>query len=222
MTVLSLPMSGRLWKAGTKPVLRARGRLVKSLLHARKSRTNGTLTSCKPSVLKPSGRFVPQSGIALSLLDPAAVQLGCIVLQKRERLGLQPGDTDPALDEFSDSEWEVPEDPPELVDARAKLDMHMKQAADPSTLCVPHLEVHFVVAIKEVVSITFRSELPVERFQAHLGQRPSLRTHHLEAAQQASGLLEMAQRATKAASARELLASPQSISILLSRPHPSS
>jgi len=28
------------------------------------------------------------------------------------------------LDQFSDSEWDVPEDPPELQEARKKLDMH--------------------------------------------------------------------------------------------------
>lgn len=57
-------------------------------------------------------------------------------VQKRERLGLPPGDTDPALDEFSDTEWEVPEDPPELVNARSKLDMHMKHISDQGMISI--------------------------------------------------------------------------------------
>eukprot|EP00892_Ulva_mutabilis_P007234 jgi/Ulvmu1/4883/UM020_0169.1 len=49
--------------------------------------------------------------------------------EKRERIGLPPGDTDPYLDQFSDSEWDVPEDPPELQEARKKLDMHISCAS---------------------------------------------------------------------------------------------
>jgi dynein assembly factor 1, axonemal len=62
-------------------------------------------------------------------------------LQRRERTGLPPGDTDPALDAFSDSEWEVPEDPPELVDARSKLDMHMQCISDQGMLHTHYLEI---------------------------------------------------------------------------------
>lgn len=51
-------------------------------------------------------------------------------MQKRERLGLPPGDTDPYLEQFSDSEWEIPDDPPELEEARKKLSMHMKCASE--------------------------------------------------------------------------------------------
>lgn len=41
--------------------------------------------------------------------------------KRREALGLPPGDTDPAFDDMSDGEWEVPEEPEELVEARKKL-----------------------------------------------------------------------------------------------------
>ncbi len=41
--------------------------------------------------------------------------------RRREALGLPPGETDPALDEISDDEWTPLEDPPELVEARARL-----------------------------------------------------------------------------------------------------
>lgn len=41
--------------------------------------------------------------------------------QRRENLGLPPGDTDPALDELSDDEYTFLEDPPELVEARSRL-----------------------------------------------------------------------------------------------------
>jgi hypothetical protein len=59
-------------------------------------------------------------------------------------MGLSPGDTDPELDAFSDTEWEVPEDPPELVDARSKLDMHMKHISDQSMFHTHYLEIHHV------------------------------------------------------------------------------
>lgn len=42
-------------------------------------------------------------------------------MQRRERLGLAPGDTDPALDELSDEEYVFREEPEELVAARARL-----------------------------------------------------------------------------------------------------
>ncbi len=45
----------------------------------------------------------------------------CNIVQRRERMGLAPLDTDPELDDISDSEWEIVEDPPELVAARLKL-----------------------------------------------------------------------------------------------------
>lgn len=41
--------------------------------------------------------------------------------QKRERLGLPPGDTDPDLDDMSSDEYVFIEDPPELVAARERL-----------------------------------------------------------------------------------------------------
>jgi len=41
--------------------------------------------------------------------------------QRRETLGLPPGDTDPSLEEFSDEEYTFLEDPPELVEARKSL-----------------------------------------------------------------------------------------------------
>ena len=43
-------------------------------------------------------------------------------MQKRQAQGLRDGDTDPMLDDMSDDEWQAPEDPPELVEARRKLD----------------------------------------------------------------------------------------------------
>lgn len=45
-------------------------------------------------------------------------------------MGLPSGDADPYLEQFSDSEWDVPEDPPELQEARNKLDMHRKCASE--------------------------------------------------------------------------------------------
>lgn len=45
-------------------------------------------------------------------------------------MGLPPGDADPYLEQFSDSEWDVPEDPPELQAARNKLDIHRKCASE--------------------------------------------------------------------------------------------
>ena len=41
--------------------------------------------------------------------------------QRREALGLPPGDTDPTFEEFSDEEYVHLEDPPELVEARNRL-----------------------------------------------------------------------------------------------------
>ncbi|GLC39430.1 Leucine-rich repeat-containing protein oda7 [Pleodorina starrii] len=41
--------------------------------------------------------------------------------ERRKRLGLPEGDTDPALDNLSDGEYEFEEDPPELVEARQRL-----------------------------------------------------------------------------------------------------
>jgi hypothetical protein len=41
--------------------------------------------------------------------------------RRREQMGLPPGDTDPALDEYSDGEWEFEGEPAELVRAREKL-----------------------------------------------------------------------------------------------------
>jgi hypothetical protein len=46
---------------------------------------------------------------------------GTPALQRRERLGLAPGDSDPALDELSDEEYVFREEPEELVAARARL-----------------------------------------------------------------------------------------------------
>lgn len=43
------------------------------------------------------------------------------LLQRRKELGMPDGDGDPALEGMSDSEWEPPEDPPELVAARKRL-----------------------------------------------------------------------------------------------------
>lgn len=43
---------------------------------------------------------------------------------------MAPGDTDPALEGMSDSEWEAPEDPPELVEARKKLERHLAAEND--------------------------------------------------------------------------------------------
>lgn len=45
----------------------------------------------------------------------------CTRPQRREILGLPPGDTDPALDDMSDEEYVLVEEPPELVEARKKL-----------------------------------------------------------------------------------------------------
>ena len=41
--------------------------------------------------------------------------------KKRERLGLAPGNTDPMLDQLSDSEYNFDEEPRELIDARKRL-----------------------------------------------------------------------------------------------------
>ncbi|PNH10461.1 Leucine-rich repeat-containing protein ODA7 [Tetrabaena socialis] len=41
--------------------------------------------------------------------------------ERRKRLGLPEGDTDPALEDFSDGEYEFDEEPQELVDARQRL-----------------------------------------------------------------------------------------------------
>jgi hypothetical protein len=43
-------------------------------------------------------------------------------VQKRERLGLPEGETDPDLDKFDESEWQIEEEPEALVQARKKLD----------------------------------------------------------------------------------------------------
>lgn len=43
------------------------------------------------------------------------------VTQRRKRMGLPDGDTDPALDDMSDGEYEFDEEPEELVEARQRL-----------------------------------------------------------------------------------------------------
>ena len=55
---------------------------------------------------------------------------GVTPLQRREALGMPPGDTDPALEDFSDTEWQPEEDPPELVDARKKLERYLATQSD--------------------------------------------------------------------------------------------
>ena len=50
-------------------------------------------------------------------------------MQKRESLGLPPGDTNPALDKLDDEEWAFQEDPPELVEARKKLEQHLADSS---------------------------------------------------------------------------------------------
>ena len=44
---------------------------------------------------------------------------------------MDPGDTDPRLEDLSDEEWQVEEDPPELLAAREKLEQYLatKQGA---------------------------------------------------------------------------------------------
>jgi hypothetical protein len=42
--------------------------------------------------------------------------------QKRERLGLPEGNTDPELDKYDDTEWQIKEEPEELIQARKKFD----------------------------------------------------------------------------------------------------
>jgi hypothetical protein len=42
-------------------------------------------------------------------------------VQKRERLGMAAGDTDPDLEAFDDEDWQFTVDPPELVEARKRL-----------------------------------------------------------------------------------------------------
>ena len=59
-----------------------------------------------------------QSGIVATCPNPPSSP---ICVQRRENLGLPPGDTDPALDELSDDEYTFLEDPPELVEARSRL-----------------------------------------------------------------------------------------------------
>ena len=49
-----------------------------------------------------------------------SLSLACLP-QRREALGLPPGDTDPTFEEFSDEEYVHLEDPPELVEARNRL-----------------------------------------------------------------------------------------------------
>ena len=44
-----------------------------------------------------------------------------LMLQRREREGRTPGDTDPDLDDLSDDEYKFVEEPPELTAARERL-----------------------------------------------------------------------------------------------------
>ena len=44
-----------------------------------------------------------------------------VFVQRREALGLEPGDTDPALEELSDEEYQFEEEPAELKAARERL-----------------------------------------------------------------------------------------------------
>lgn len=55
--------------------------------------------------------------------------------QRREKLGLPPGDEDPYLDEFSDDEWQEPEEPPELVAMRRKLAEYSARPGEVSPAC---------------------------------------------------------------------------------------
>lgn len=62
-------------------------------------------------------------------------------VQRREKLGLPPGDTDPALDDLSDSEYVIVEDPPELVAARERLAQYTarKDEQEPPGVCPRNL-----------------------------------------------------------------------------------
>ena len=59
-----------------------------------------------------------RSGLVATCPNPSP---SLICIQRRENLGLPPGDTDPALDELSEDEYTFLEDPPELVEARSRL-----------------------------------------------------------------------------------------------------
>ena len=61
--------------------------------------------------------LIRHSIVAPCLIPPPSP----ICVQRRENLGLPPGDTDPALDELSEDEYTFLEDPPELVEARSRL-----------------------------------------------------------------------------------------------------
>ena len=51
------------------------------------------------------------------------------MLQRRERLGLPPGTTDPFLDTVDDSEWQFDKEPEELRTARERLAAYTAAAA---------------------------------------------------------------------------------------------
>eukprot|EP00192_Tetraselmis_astigmatica_P012865 CAMPEP_0117671370 /NCGR_PEP_ID=MMETSP0804-20121206/13295_1 /TAXON_ID=1074897 /ORGANISM="Tetraselmis astigmatica, Strain CCMP880" /LENGTH=426 /DNA_ID=CAMNT_0005479821 /DNA_START=64 /DNA_END=1344 /DNA_ORIENTATION=+ len=52
------------------------------------------------------------------------------IRKRREGMGLDPEGPDPAFEEFSDDEWEEPEEPPELVAARRKLAEYSARAGE--------------------------------------------------------------------------------------------
>jgi hypothetical protein len=51
-------------------------------------------------------------------------------MQKREKLGLSVGGTDPYLDEIDDEDWQIQADPPELLEARKKLNQYLAAYCD--------------------------------------------------------------------------------------------
>lgn len=69
----------------------------------------------------PSTQHLPPLHTHAWPLDQPLTWLCSLCLQRRAALGLAPGDTDPALDDLSDEEWVVGEEPPELEAARSAL-----------------------------------------------------------------------------------------------------
>jgi hypothetical protein len=58
-----------------------------------------------------------------------------LVVQRRREFGMSDGVGDPSLEQFDDKEWQIQEDPPELVEARKKLEKYLAAEDNDGVCC---------------------------------------------------------------------------------------
>jgi len=100
--------------------------------------------------------------------------------KRREAMGLPPGIEDPYFEEFSDDEWQEPEEPPELVAARKKLASYSAPAGEEEPADVVRARQQLVrdgVDIKETARVPSVATVVVEEeedAEDALGEVPAM------------------------------------------------